>query len=221
MERMRRTATANILLCCLLVGDALFIGADILQRRHMLHDVRFLITHDRGYGELFQYCKAGLGCLLLLHRAVQRASLASLTWSGLLALVLLDDSLQLHERSGDFLAVALRLPAIGTLRGNQLGELIFYAAVGIVSLAAVAVAWRHADAADRALSRSLLAWFVALAFCAVVLDAVDSLMRKTPWAVDFALLEDGGEMIVLSFLTACVWTAFERSRVDRRSIPAC
>jgi hypothetical protein len=46
-------------------------------------------------------------------------------------------------------------------------------------------------------------------------------MRKTPWAVDFALLEDGGEMIVLSFLTACVWTAFERSRVDRRSIPAC
>jgi hypothetical protein len=126
-----------------------------------------------------------------------------------LALVLADDSLQLHERTGDFLGAAMKLPAVGALRSNQVGELIFYAIVGIFCLTAVSVAWRHADAEDRALSRSLFGWFAALDFCAVVLDAADSLMRKTRWAADFALLEDGGEMIVLSFLTAVVWTGFE------------
>ncbi len=214
---MSRTRASNLLLCGLLLGDALFIGADSLQRRHVLHDVRFLVTHDRGYGEVFQYGKAALGCLLLVRMGSRRSSLAAFTWAGLLLLVLLDDSLELHEHAGEFLAPRLGLPSVGSLRANQLGELIFYSGLGALCLTALAVAWWNGDTDDRALSRLLFPWFAALGFCAVILDAVDSLMRKTAWAVDFALLEDGGEMIVLSFLTACVLSAYERSRVLHHS----
>lgn len=207
-----RRSTANALLGCLLLGDALFIGADILQRVHVLHDVRFLVTHDRGYGEVFQYFEAGLGCLLLIWVGVRRSSFTAFTWAVLLALVLLDDSLELHEHAGDFLAPRLGLPSFGALRANQAGELIFYGVLGAGCLAALAVAWWRGGADERRLSRSLFPWFAALGFCAVILDAVDSLLRRTSWGVEFALLEDGGEMIVLSFLTACVWRAFERAR---------
>lgn len=207
---MRLTHRAHVLLGLLLLADGLFIAADILQRHQMLHDIRFLVTQDRGYGELFQYAKAGAGCFLLLLMARRRRSATALTWAGLLALVLMDDSLQLHERAGDLLGARLGLPAFGTLRSNQVGELLFYGALGVATLGALGYAWSRADAEDRALSRRLFGWFAALGFCAVVLDAVDSLMRKSTWATDFALLEDGGEMVVLSFLTATVWSVFER-----------
>ena len=204
--------TANALLGFLLLGDALFIGADILQRVHVLHDTRFLVTHDRGFGEWFQYCEAALSCFLLGQIGARRSSRTALTWAGLLALVLADDALQLHEHAGDVLASLLGLHSFGALRANQVGELIFYSVVGAGCLAALAAAWWRGDAEDRELSRRLFPWFAALGFCAVILDAADSLLRRTAWGVEFALLEDGGEMIVLSFLTASVWTAFERTR---------
>jgi hypothetical protein len=207
-----RRFSAHALLGGLLLGDALFTGADILQRVHVLHDARFLVTHERGYGEVFQYSKAALGCFLLVQIGVRRSSGTAFTWAGLLALVLGDDALQLHEHAGDVLASRLGLPSFGALRANQAGELIFYSVVGAGCLAALAAAWWRAGTEDRELSRRLFPWFAALGFCAVILDAVDSLMRRTSWGVEFALLEDGGEMIVLSFLTASIWSAFERTR---------
>lgn len=208
-----------MLLVCLLFADALFIGADILQRQGVLHDVRFLVTHDRGFGELFQYSKAALGCFLLVRMGARRSSYAAFTWAGLLALVLLDDSLELHEHAGEMLAPLLRLPSIGSLRANQVGELVFYAALGTACLVALGLAWWRGDGQERALSRTLFPWFAALGFCAVLLDAVSSLTRKTALGIDFALLEDGGEMVVLSFLTAALWRFFDEHR-DRTDLTA-
>jgi hypothetical protein len=213
---MTRAARCHVLLAGLLVGDAVFIAADILQRQQVLHDVRFLVTHDRGFGEWFQYCKAALGCLLLARTGSRRSSVAAFTWAALLAFVLLDDSLEIHEHAGEILASLFRLPSLGSLRGNQLGELIFYAFVGTGCLVALALAWWRADLEEQALSRTLFPWFAALGFCAVFLDAVSSLTRKTPWAIDLALLEDGGEMVVLSFLTAAVCKLFEQRHARPR-----
>jgi len=212
---MRRLPSV-ILLAGLLAGDTLFIGADILQRRQILHDVRFLVTHDRGYGEVFQYCKAGLGCLLLLRLALQWGSRSALTWTGLLAAVLLDDALELHEHAGERLAQMMALPSVGSLRANQVGELMFYAVLGGLALVALIASWWHAVPRERAISSTLLPYFAALGFCAIVLDAVSSLTRKTVWRDVFALLEDGGEMIVLSFLTAAVWRIFTEADYARR-----
>jgi hypothetical protein len=208
----RRTPRLSTLLRWLLLGDALLIAADVLQRNMLLHDVRSLVTHDRGYGEIFQYGKAAFGCVLLLWIAARRASLSALLWAVLLAVVLLDDSLEIHERAGGLLAPVLGLASFGSLRADRVGDVVFYGGLGMFCLAAIGLGWWRGDKDDRRLSRTLLVWFAALGFCAVILDAVSSLLRKSSWGPWFAALEDGGEMVVLSFLVVAVWTAFQQYR---------
>lgn len=188
-----------------LLADAAFILADIFQRQGILTHVGFLVSEERGFAELFQYGKIGFGILLLTLLAARRASLSALMWALVLMLVLLDDSLALHEQGGVYLERAMGLRSFGPLRANQVGEVIAFAGLAVCCLTAVAIGWRHADGEDRRLTRTLLVWFSALAFCAVVLDAVASFTRRSRFGGGFAVLEDGGEMIVMSFLVMSVW----------------
>ncbi len=187
------------------LGDAILIGADVLQRNGVLSDVRFLVTHEAGFGEIFQYVKAALAVVMLATLAIRRRSVSALMWAILLTIVLLDDSLSIHERAGVHLAAVAGLPHAGALRANQVGELICFAGLGLLCAIAVAVGWYRGDPEDRRFSRTLLVWFGALGFCAVVLDAVASLARGSAVAGAFGVLEDGGEMIVLTFLLIAVW----------------
>ena len=152
---------------------------------------------------------------MLAALAVRRTSVSALMWAAVLLIALLDDSLTLHERTGDYLARAAALPAFGALRANQVGELVFYACVGVLCTMAVAIGWRYGDHEDHRLSRTLLVWFAALGFCAVLLDALASLTRRSRVGAAFGMLDDGGEMIVMSFLVITVWTGLRRTLGSR------
>ncbi len=200
-----RPGSPGAMLHSWLLADAAFILADIFQRQGILTHVGFLVSEERGFAELFQYGKTGFGILLLTLLAARRASLSALMWALVLMLVLLDDSLALHEQGGVYLERAMGLRSFGPLRANQIGEVIAFAGLAVCCLTAVAIGWRHADGEDRRLTRTLLVWFSALAFCAVVLDAVASFTRRSRFGGGVAALEDGGEMIVMSFLVMSVW----------------
>ena len=193
------------------LGDAILIGADVLQRNQVLSDVRFLVTHEAGFGEIFQYVKAALAVVMLTTLAIRRRSVSALMWAVLLTIALLDDSLSIHERAGDHLAAFAGLRQVGALRANQVGELAFFAGLGLLCAIVVAVGWYWGDAEDHRFSRTLLVWFGALGFCAVVLDAVASLARGSRVAGAFGVLEDGGEMIVMTFLLIGVWRGLRRA----------
>jgi hypothetical protein len=180
----------------------LLIAADVLHRQHYLAGARFLVNHETGFGELVQYGKAAAACAMLASLAVRRWSISTLAWAGLLLFVLVDDSMSIHERAGNRLAAGFGLQGWGSLRANHVGELIFFGCAALVCAAVLASAWYFGREEDRRLSRALIVWFGALGFCAVVLDAVSSLARGSNLAELAAIVEDGGEMVVMSMFVA-------------------
>lgn len=201
----------------LLAGDLVLISADVLQRISLLSDDRFLVTREGGFGEMFQYAKAATASLWLALLAVRRPSATPATWAMLLAVVVIDDALAVHERIGVRMAAALGLPGVGTVRPNHVGELLFFGFMGIVFGGALIAAWRFGQNRDRMLTLALMPSFGALAICAVVLDAISSLTRRSPLAPAFALAEDGGEMIALSVLLSILFACAQGLGLPDRS----
>ena len=201
---------ARTVLLWLLVVDGLLIAADLLCRLQVLADVRFLVSQERGFGELFMYAKAAAGVVMLTVLADRGASLALLLWALVFLLVLADDALALHERAGQYLASFADLPSFGALRDNQVGELAFFVWLGTCCAVLVGLAWHVGTPGDRRLSRVLLVCFGALGFCATALDAMASSMRRSRYGDAFVVLEDGGEMLVMSVVVATASAAFRR-----------
>ena len=83
--------------------------------------------------------------------------------------------------------------------------------------------WRSRDKSARALTLALLPWLAVLALCGIGVDVAKRIMRvfyDIEWAVMIAgVVEDGGEMIAASFLTATVAYAVFLSAAKPRSTP--
>lgn len=216
----------------LLCTDLALVAADLLHRGGLLEDPRFLVTRERGFAEMVQYAKAGLAAGLLAIAAIRRTSPAATVWSVLLAVVALDDAFTWHERAGMPIAQWLQLPDVGSMRGNHIGELLFFAAIGAAAFAAIAVTWRVGHAFDRRLTLGLCGSVGLLALCAVVLDGFSALTRHSAIGPVIAVAEDGGEMLALSLVLFTVWvlalapnmrrttTVFPRSAPERAtSVP--
>jgi hypothetical protein len=180
--------------------DGLLIGGDMLIRSGVLSDVRLWLGREGGYAEWWQYAKASGIAALLTRMAVDRRSAVLLVWAALFAYVVGDDAGQWHERAGMYIGDALRLPSIGSMRSNHLGELVYLGLVGSVLLGALAAALMRGGWRDAAFSRDMVLWVGALAAFGVVLDAVHSLVRQTRLNAAVAIAEDGGEMVVLTLL---------------------
>lgn len=191
-----------ILLVC---GDLVFIAIHVGHiTTPALRGAHYSLETDGGLAEFYQYMKQFWLTLCLATAYFQRRELPFLCWSGLFGFLLLDDALQIHERAGRWLGQALGLPAVFGLRPDDLGELIVAGVVGGVLLVTLAVTqWRHRGPSWRA-SRDLLILTGALASCGVLLDTVHvvAYFRLPAFSTFLALLEDGGEMLIVSALTA-------------------
>ncbi len=164
----------------------------------------FSLEADRGVAEFHQYMKQLWLALCLAIASVRRRHLVLLVWSGFFAFLMLDDAMKLHENTGRWLGQHFGLPAGGGLRPDDFGEMLVAAAIGATLLVGLAVAWwRDRDATWRH-SRELLVLTAALAFCAVVIDTAHTIayFRMPEIAEALGSLEDGGELLVISALTA-------------------
>jgi hypothetical protein len=87
--------------------------------------------------------------------------------------------------------------------GGSVGEVVYVALTGLVLLAVVAVTYRFSGPFGRRVSRRLLVLLAVLVAVGVGLDAVHTLL-SAPGRLEIALavLEDGGEMVVLSLMTS-------------------
>ncbi len=200
------------ILIALLVVDAMLISGDLLRHAGVLHDVRFAVTAERGFGEWFQYLKAGTIALLLIR--ARRTIPVAWWWAGLFVYLLLDDAFAVHEAFGRFIAGVVTLPAVGAVRPSQLGELLLFAAVGLVFAGALAALVRRGDAASRTLTLKLGLPFAALVFFGVFVDVVHSFLADPSYRYAVGVIEDGGEMLAMSVLVA---VAYSLRPIDRRS----
>jgi hypothetical protein len=202
---MKRFAPTISLLFFLLLIDVLFIGIHALHIwSPWLKSWHFSIERDGGMAEQFQYIKqiwlcASLGILALLTRGR-----SFVIWGLFFAFLLFDDAFSIHEQLGLRLSAELGLPGAFGMRPEDFGELLFAGTVGGALTAFVFYIMRVGSDTARRLSADLLCLVVALALFGVFFDTLHTItyFRAPSIAPVFALIEDGGEMIVVSAITA-------------------
>jgi hypothetical protein len=185
-------------------------------------DYRLNISQDGGFAEIFQYCKMAGLVLLLSALAVQQKTRLYAAWAVLFAGVLIDDAFQLHEQIGFFLANTASVSSpTRLLRAVDIGEAIGFAAMGICLLGLVIFSHRRSyHPKARATSQGLGLLLGLLVICGVGFDLMHSLFESASsmgsfygaLANLFTVLEDGGEMVVLSAMLWFVGQAYWQQR---------
>ena len=204
---------ANKFFYLLILTDIMFILLDLFQyATRYIDSPLFYIHMDFGYAEVFQYMKEYWIVILLLIITYKRKKLIYFSWSLIFLYILLDDSLQLHETMGAALVDLLGLRKMYGLRDDDIGELIFSILSGIVLFSFLGFLYIKSEVEAKKISNNLLVLFFILVFFGVLVDMLGqifhgegSIFRGLVNKV-FTLIEDGGEMIVMSVI---VWYLFK------------
>jgi hypothetical protein len=217
----RVVPVARQTLVTLLFVDMVFIVLHVLRAAALkygwapfdvtLASSSFAIDTEGGYPEDWQYAKEFGTALLLLLAALRVRQPVYATWAALFAFAGLDDSLAIHERMGALLEPIL--PHMDKLQGHDLGELLFAATVGLGLLGGIVYAsWRSAPL------HAARAWIfifplAGLALCGMGFDLVHAVVRYSYTGSNLVLtvLEDGGEILFMSFGCALAFATFSRA----------
>lgn len=174
------------------------------------------VTRDASLPEYFNHVKELIMLTALALVWVRSRRMIYLIWSAVLLLILGDDSLRFHEHIGDWVAANLPV-AQGSEDGHAFGEIVAWAGYAMVTAALLWWGHRHSSAPERANSWAILAGIVAVSCFAVGVDAVHSIVVRLGAMMDtrlvnglFGLLEDGGEMLMLSLTCAIVLAIYRR-----------
>ncbi|MBU2581389.1 MAG: hypothetical protein KJ622_06700 [Alphaproteobacteria bacterium] len=167
----------------------------------------FDIEIDQGIPELYNYLKWALSAAACAVAFVRSREQLFLVWSALFFYFLLDDSLRVHERLGTQAVLALELAPAFLVRAQDIGEVVVCAVVGALLLGLMALFYWRAGTGSSARRFTLrqLPWLGLLIFCGVIIDLVHIQIRalQSPLALHLCgIVEDGGEMIAASLLTA-------------------
>lgn len=201
-----------LLLIAMLCADIAFIivsaDQDYKGARNNLH-----VSIDNGIAEHWQYVKWALLALLLTFMSLRGRSVVYLAWALLFLYLLIDDSQQIHETYGGKIAAALELqPAFG-LRAQDFGELAVTAIAAVPLFGFLAVAYLLTSQRDaRTFTHDMIVLVVALAFFGVGVDMLDIAVPWPSAQTTLNLVEDGGEMIVATFMVAYGVGSFLRVR---------
>ena len=195
------------LLKILLILDLLFIighiASALLWYFEMGEFSNFLVTQDGGYPEIFQYLKYLAIVLLVAMYIAEIKKFDYLPWLVLFFFLFVDDAFLLHERSGRFFAETFGLKPVLGLRAADLGELAYAALMGIITLGLLLWFYLKGSKVVKNTFLDIFILFSILLFFAIGVDMIHQVFEENYIAYALiALIEDGGEMIALSFL---VW----------------
>lgn len=178
----------------------------------------FSLEMDRGFAEIFQYIKEYWIAMLLASLALKTGLFLYGIWSLLFVYLLFDDAAEIHERLGKFISIKFEFPAMLNLRAEDFGELVVSGMVVLVFLILIILTYRFADYTCRRVSHNLIILLFVLAFCGIFLDLFHIAVNSPALNPLLALLEDGGELVVMSFISCYVFSLFEflQSEVQKR-----
>jgi hypothetical protein len=125
-------------------------------------------------------------------------------WVLVFTFLLLDDAFQFHERIGKWLGGRYALSGAFGLRPDDIGELLFASVVGGITAVLIGFGIWRGDADARVISRNMVFMVVLLAGLGVGVDILHVIAHfKASLLAQFLLIiEDGGEMLVVSAMVA-------------------
>lgn len=165
----------------------------------------FNIGKDGGYAETFQYIKEfGMlvsFCLFFLrYRYV-----INLGWQTLFVYIFLDDSFRIHERVGEAIAQHYSIVPIAGLRPQAFGELIVSTFFGLLILSLLSIGYYYAQSGFRRIAGHLVGLLSILVSIGVIFDMVHTLLDPFHQSILLEVLEEGGEMLIISVMAWYVY----------------
>lgn len=201
-------ATAQTLLLLLIAADVAFIVLHVVYvETSLLRGRPFSLEADNGVPEAYQYVKqfwVAL-CMAILFRRTR--NVVYIGWAVVFAFLLFDDAFQFHERFGEWLGEQYALPVAFGLRPDDIGELLFATGIGGLTMLLIGFGYWRGDANARTVSRDTALLVGVLAGLGVGVDILHVITYfKAPLLAQFLLiLEDGGEMLVVTAIAAYVF----------------
>lgn len=201
----------------LLMIDAVFILLHVLQvffkfrfdvGPHWVSGGNFRLDMDGTYSEFYEYIKILLCTFALLTCFVRRGPPIYLSLALVYMIALLDNAFRIHEYIGSISPF-----------GRGRSELFFFVALGgLMSI----MLWRtrpRENLEDTGYAVGCVLLLGMLAFFAVGIDAFHAIFwRSSDIEPVLGLLEDGGELIALSFNLVFVWSVATRPSRARAQI---
>lgn len=198
-------ATVRTLLLLLIAADLAFIGLHVLYvETSLLQGRPFSLEADNGLPEAFQYVKQFWIALCMVTLFRRTREVVYLGWTVVFAFLLLDDAFQFHESFGQWLGSRYSVPVAFGLRPDDIGELLFASFIGGVTVLLIGFGYWRGNADARTVSRDTAFLVVVLAALGVGVDVLHVITYfKAPMLGQLLLiLEDGGEMLVVSAIAA-------------------
>ena len=195
----------------LLTGVGLLVSLHAIER--MVSGptaVRFNLEADRSFGELYGYLLAAMiiaGLAQLAGRSGQ-----GVLWlaCGFFGFVLADDVLRFHEQVGDGLPRWIGIDGFAGLEAREIGELSYFAAVGIAAIVLGMRTYRSAAPAARVTLHWLIGGVLLLGFFAAGVDAAHEILSSREGTeIGWVALEDGWEMVALALMASYVFARVE------------
>lgn len=178
----------------------------IVLSKVVLHQELLWITEDQSYAEVFQYIKELWLVIILSFGYWQCQKILFLAWALLFCYLLLDDSLSIHEIAGSKISDIFQFPDIFQLRAVDLGEILFSVTVGTFFLIFISWAYYRSDSIARKKGKILTFFLLALAVSGILFDTIHVMVYDDRYLnLIFAVLEDGGEQIIMSCTLAFVY----------------
>lgn len=219
MPQVKKTASEFLVL--LISADVLF---GLLHVLHLytphLRSADYSLSTERGFAEVFQYLKGYWIVILFAWLGFAKTRLYW-GWALLFGYLVIDDAFSLHETGGRMIAAALAYQPMFGLRAQDLGELTVYALIGGGVCLMTGVAYRWGNAAFRRASRGLAVLLVLLAMFGAGADMLHSAMGRASGAGRLmGILEDGGEMLVMSVICWYGIQLLQQAHASARPRPA-
>ncbi len=198
---------------------ALALFADltfILLHRFYLRDLlgeEFSVESDKGYAEIYQRLKELVIFVMIAALWLKRRDHLYTVWAVIFTYLFLDDTFQIHETVGQFLGEGLRFTPVANLRAQDYGEILVHAIVGSCFVGALAIGYRHGATEARRTSAVLLTLLVAFAFFGGVVDTMHAAFVQHWWGYRLGVIEDGGEMLVMSVILCFVISELMRATI--------
>lgn len=157
------------------------------------------LNRDRSFGECVCYCAVALGAGMFFVAYWRHRRRILLVLGLLMLFILVDDSMQYHERFGGFLVRAFDLGALPFLRAQDGGEVLAWSLAGAGFAALVVWAWRGRRAGDAGILRAILLAFLLLGLGGVGFDllAIAAGADSELLGGLFIILEEAGEFFGL------------------------
>lgn len=198
------------ILILVIIVDIVFITLSSVHHLNVFNSVSnnylFDIEADMSYSEVYQYIKEFWIVLILGWLSYKKNSYTFLNWAILFMIILLDDALSIHEIVGENFALDF---GIEYIPDYIFGELIYFIILFSLFIISALISYFRDQIYEKRISESLIILLGLLAFFGVIVDTFRSIVMDSNIGWIFGLIEDGGELIMMSIL---FWFLYKTNR---------